>query len=173
MHVQDPQAVVALRNRNSESWWSCLIHSSRLEDFNTSTIRRVYFLGRLLETVGAEIRRTELNEPWDHAVEDVLPSEIRGHCGNIFASEFGETRSLEELRAHNITAILQRSEVFRDKPLPNILDLYDQITFNFPTSLPDWSRVRPSSTFGCKTLTAVSASLPTSFKIWACIPWKR
>ena len=167
MHVEDRRTIYVLQKRNVDDWWSCLIRGSQLEDSGTSTIQRVFFLGRLLHAVGAEISRTQLNEPWDPLVEDVLPSEIRDLYGSIFGIEFGQRRSFEDLEAHDVHRCFQHSEILKGEPFPSMLEWYRQITTDLPTSLPDWCQVWPLT-----ILVIRSSRLSVHTSLSAPQPWR-
>lgn len=146
LHVEDPQAIVALQQRDSDTWRSIILGALCLKESNSSRNWSAYSLGRLLYICGAEIPRTLLNEPWDHSQEDITPAELRLIYSDLFAVKLGEPKTFGTSQQQRINAILEHSELFRDTSLPNTTDWYEAITSNIPIFLPAWSKVwQPTS----------------------------
>lgn len=143
--VEDPQTIVVLQQRDSDTWWSTIRGALRLKESNSSRNWSAYSLGRLLYMCGAEISKTLLNEPWDHSREDITPTELRLIYSDLFAVELGEPKTFRTSQ-QRINVILEHSKLFRGTPLPNTTEWYELITSNVPIFLPTWSEVwQPTS----------------------------
>jgi hypothetical protein len=146
LHVEDPQTIVVLQQRDSDTWWSTILGALCLKESNSSRNWSAYSLGRVLYICGAKISKTLLNEPWDHSQEDITPAELRLIYSDLFAVELGEPKTFGTSQQQRINVILKHSELFRDTPLPNTMEWYEAITSNIPIFLPAWSEVwQPTS----------------------------
>lgn len=155
LHVEDPQTIVVLQQRDSDTWWCIIFGALGLKESNSSRNWSAYSLGRLLYICGAEISKTLLNEPWDHSQEDITPAEIRLIYSDLFAVELGEPKAFGTSQRQRINAILEHSELFRGTPLPNTTEWYEVITSNVPIFLPAWSEVWQSTSSDYEKLTCV------------------
>jgi hypothetical protein len=145
LHVEDPQTIVALQQRESDTWWSIILTALRRNGSNSRRNWSAYCLGRLLCTCGAEISRTLLNEPWDHSQEDITPAELRLIYSGLFAVELDEPKTFETSQQQRVNVTLEHSKLFRDTPLLNTMEWYEAISSNIPIFLPAWSKVWQST----------------------------